>query len=822
MLKRLIYCLLFALLPSMLWSGTTGKIIGRVIDKKTGEPLVAVNVIIKGLQMGAATDEDGFYMILNVPPGVYTLQAIYVGYSVKEVTDVLVKADLTTEVNFELTEAAYEGETVVVVAERALIQKDATATAAVVSAQEIEYSPIESFVEIAQTKAGVNIGPDGRLHFRGGRSEEVAYFIDGIPVTDAIGGGISLDIPTNAIEELSLITGAFSAEYGQAMSGVVNIITKEGGSDFSGRVSFQTGDIVTRPEHAKYFLDEIKKIDVFNTNETEFNLSGPIWGDRVTFNVSGRIFNDAGYLYGVREHGLRDIADSVKTGDGKVISLNSQRKYNFQGKIKFRLTNTINFYLTSIYENLKYQVYNHRRSKVPDGIPWRYRTGIQFIAKLTHQFRPNAFYSLVLGYLNKDYKRYLDEDINSPKYVWNGYSTGQYFYPGGSDNFRHFNTQKQYTTKFDLTIQLFQNHEVKTGFEFKKLDLFNHSYYLHVDRRAEPFVDENGNGQYDPGEPFEDIDRNGVWNDARDDNGDGIPGNVIELEGYTNDRWHRFPTEFAWYIQDKVELKDMVINIGLRLDYFDPDGRVLSDPTDPDITRPIKNENIWKDWGTDGKPNTNDPDGTENNGIWDPGEPPVTLEERMTYWYKKVDPTIQLSPRIAFAFPISANGKLFFSYGHFFQLPPYQYLYQDYDNQVKPGLIATIMGNPGLKPQKTISYEVGIEQQFGYGIAAYLKLYQKDLRNILGTDIIVLPNTDAYGIYVNRDYGRVRGINFSLVKQFSNFFSASIDYTYQIAEGNESNPKSPRSLLLARPHEKSRSSNKHRSFGLGSNTYVED
>ena len=782
------YLWILLLIPALVWPGTTGKIVGRVIDKKTNEPLVAVNVVVKGYPFGAATDEDGFYIILNVPPGVYTLQAMYVGYTTQEVKNVIVKADLTTEVNFELTEAAYKGETVVVVAERPLIQKDATATAAVVSAKEIENSPIESFVQIAQTKAGVNIGPGGGLHFRGGRSEEVAYFIDGIPVTDAIGGGISLDVPTNSIEELSLITGAFSAEYGQAMSGVVNIVTKEGGPQFSGRVSFQTGDVLTAPSHSKYFLDEIKKFDILNTHETEFNLSGPIIGDRITFNVSGRIFNDAGYLYGVREHGLRDIADSIKTGDGKFVSLNSQRKYNLQGKIKFRLTNTINLYFTTLYENTKYQIYDHRRSKVPDGIPWRYRTGLQFITKLTHQFRSNAFYSLVLGYLTKDYKRYLDKDIHSPKYVWNGYSTGQYFYPGGSDNFRHFQKQKQYTAKFDLTWQALQNHEIKTGFEYRKLDLFNHSYYLYVDRKAEPFTDENHNGKYDPGEPFVDIDRNGVWNDARDDNGNGIPGDVIELTGYTNDKWHRFPTQFAWYLQDKVELKDMVINVGVRFDYFDPNARVLADPTDPDIRNPIKNKNIWKDYGTDGIPNTHDPDGTENNGVWDPGEPPVTLEERMTYWYKKAEPSWQISPRVAFAFPISANGKLFFSYGHFFQLPPYQYLYQDYDGQVKPGLIATVMGNPALKPQKTISYEVGIEQQFGYGIAAYLKLYQKDMRNILGTKIIILPNTNAYGLYINRDYGRVRGVNFSLVKQFSSFFSASIDYTYQVAEGNESNP----------------------------------
>ena len=601
-----------------------------------------------------------------------------------------------------------------------------------------------------------------------------------------------MDVSTNAIEELSLITGSFNAEYGQAMSGVVNIVTKEGGSNFSGNFSTQFGDVVTDPANSKYFLSEIEKIDPLSIFESEAQLSGPIIKDRLSFNISARYLDDGGYLYGERLHSTTDKEDSIRTGDGARVSLNSLNKYNLQGKLKFNLTNTMNLYFTTIYEHKKYQSYNHTRSKVPDGIPWKYNNAVQFIGKMTHQFSPNAFYSLVLGYLDKSYERYLDKNPFSTKYVWNGYSTGQYFYPGGTDNFRQFRDQNQLTLKFDLTSQLFRKHEVKTGFEFKKLKLANHSYYVSADRRDEPYSDTNGNGVYDAGEPFSDLDRNGTWDAAKDDNGNNIPGDIIELTGWTNDKWERNPTEISFYIQDKIELEDMVLNLGLRLDYFDPDGRVLSDPADPDITNPIKNENIWKDYGTDGIPNTNDADGTENNGLKDPGESLVTLAERESYWYKKVDPTIQLSPRIAFAFPISAQGKLFFSYGHFFQLPPYNYLYQDYNNRVKPGLIATDMGNPGLKPQKTISYEVGIEQQLAEDMVGYLKIYQRDMRNILGQDIVLMPNTDAYAIFVNRAYGRVRGVNFSLVKRFSSMFSATIDYTYQIAEGNESNPSETR------------------------------
>jgi len=795
MKKNLLFFLYFILFVGQVSAGTTGKITGRAVDKNTGAPLIGTNIVVEGMSLGAQADEEGDFFILNVPPGVYSISAIYVGYTTQQVQNVTIKVDLTTVINFELIEAIMEGETVVVIADRPLIQRDATATASVVSSAEIEVSPIESFQDIAQTKAGINVGPDGQLHFRGGRSHEVAYIVDGVTVTDAFSGGLSVGVSTNAIEELSIITGAFNAEYGQAMSGVVNMVTKEGGSDIKGSVSFQTGDVVTT--HGEIFLDKIKTIDVFSTNETEFNLSGPVpFSDKkMTFNFSGRLYNDDGYLYGERRYNTTDIADSVHSGDGKLISLNGDKRLNFQAKLKYNLSQSMNLYFSTIFEDREYQVYEHQASKVPDGFPKRFNTGLQLIGKFNHNFSTNSYYTVALAYIDNSYKRYLDENIYSTKYVWEGYqveSAGQQFYTGGTDNWRQFKDQNTINAKFDFHSQLFKAHELATGFEIKKHELYNHSYYVDVDKRDEPFVDSNSNGSYDIGEDFTDIDHDGQWDAAQDNNADGIAGNIIELEGWTNDEYTRNPLEMSAYIQDKIELQDMVINVGLRLDYFDPDGRTLTDPTDPDITNPLKNENKFRDYGSDGQPNTNDPDGTENNGLQDPGEASVTLAEREAYWYNDVDPTIQLSPRIAFAFPISSEGKLFFSYGHFFQLPPYNYLYEDYKRGVKPGLIGSDFGNSGLKPQKTISYEVGVEQQLLEDVALYIKIYQRDMRNILGQDIVVLPNTDSYAIYVNRDYGRVRGVNFTLSKRFSNYFSASVDYTYQLAEGNESDPTESR------------------------------
>ncbi|MFQ6618560.1 MAG: TonB-dependent receptor plug domain-containing protein, partial [Fidelibacterota bacterium] len=155
---------------------------------------------------------------------------------------------------------------------------------------------------------------------------------------------------------------------------------------------------------------------------------------------------------------------------------------------------------------------------------------------------------------------------------------------------------------------------------------------------------------------------------------------------------------------------------------------------------------------------------------------------------KPAEPKKQISPRFSLAYPITDKGKLFFSYGHFFQLPPYYRLYHNPDFEVLRGVIKSDIGNANLKPQKTISYELGFEQELAENVAVYLKIFFRDIRNLLGQRIYNFPSGDSYAFFINRDFGQVKGVTFTLNKRFSNFFSSSIDYTYQVAEGNESDP----------------------------------
>ena len=187
------------------FAGDTGKIVGKVTDSETGEYLSGVNILLKGTSMGAASDTDGNYIILNVPAASYTITASYIGYKTINVTDTRVNADYTTIVNFVMEVSVVEGEEVIVEAERPPIVRDQTATTTTVEDKDIVNMPVNSFDEIMTTMAGVveNNNADAGIHLRGGRTGEISYLVDGFLIENALFGGMSMDIAKDAISELS-------------------------------------------------------------------------------------------------------------------------------------------------------------------------------------------------------------------------------------------------------------------------------------------------------------------------------------------------------------------------------------------------------------------------------------------------------------------------------------------------------------------------------------------------------------------------------------------------------------------------------------------
>ncbi|MEK7250217.1 MAG: carboxypeptidase-like regulatory domain-containing protein, partial [Bacteroidota bacterium] len=195
-------------------AGTTGKIAGTVRDAQTQEAVVGASVVVEGTRLGAATNIDGYFVILNIPPGKYTLVASSVGYNRKSITGVSVSVDLTTTQNFDISSETVLAEEVVVTAERPVVKRDLTSSESRVDASTIESLPVSEVNEVLSLQAGVTVDRDGGIHIRGGRTSEVAYWVDGVSVSDVYDGGRAVQVDNNGIQELQVISGTFNAEYG--------------------------------------------------------------------------------------------------------------------------------------------------------------------------------------------------------------------------------------------------------------------------------------------------------------------------------------------------------------------------------------------------------------------------------------------------------------------------------------------------------------------------------------------------------------------------------------------------------------------------------
>lgn len=699
------------------FAGTTGKIAGYVTDAKTGEPLPGANIVVEGTNRGAASNLDGYYYINNLPPGYYSVVAQMIGYTKTTVQKLRVSIDLTTELNFHLQQEAIEAEEVVITAERPMVQKDLTSTSEVISAEEIKAMPVESFSEVVNLQAGVVDG-----HFRGGRSGEVAYLVDGIAVTDAFNGAVGIEVENEAIREMEVISGTFNAEYGQAMSGIVNIVTKDGSQDLHGSLSGYAGNYYTKHDNIFPNEDRINGADFQNL---QFTFSGPVpLVPKLTFFFTGRYFKDDGQIYGTRLYNISDSDPFAPTGDGKFVPMNDYRKYSLQGKFSYYLGSNLKLNYSGIWDDNRNHFYDHLFRMNPEGLMTHYRNDWMHSLILTHTLSASIFQTLKLSIKKSDYEGYVFKDPFDPRHVDPDQGlplSGYTFRSGGIQRDRYRRYTQTRIFKWSVQAQVNKEHRLGIGVDAHQHEIFNHWRQIRN-------LDE---GLLDP------------------------DGNPIFTLGYANEgtafnqKYTKKPLELAAYVQDKFEFRRFIFNAGVRFDYFDPNSGMPADVKNPE-----------------GNPNF----------------PSGKREASIKY---------QLSPRLGFSFPISEDGAIHFSYGHFFQIPRFENLYQNAENWpiVRGRGLATILGNPDLEPERTVMYEVGLQQVLFPNIVMDFTAYYRDIRNLLGTEIIETYDKVKYARYINRDYANIRGFIVSLEKRYANFFRASLDYTYQIAEGNASDPR---------------------------------
>ena len=372
-------------------AGTTGKISGKIIDTSNGEPLIGANVIIMGTSLGAATDFDGNFFIINIPPGKYEVKASIIGYNSVLVQNVKVSVDQTTKLNFELQEEAVEMGEVIVVATRPIVQKDLTSTQANISGEDIAMLPLETVQSVVNLQAGVIDG-----HFRGGRIAEVTYLVDGVSTNDAFTGLPSMEADVNSIQEVQVLTGTFNAEYGDALSGIVNQITKLPGDKYDFLLSGFFGDYVSSSTDLFDNISNFSPTGVYNLRGT---FSGPIpgAGEILKFFISGRYFRDEGFIYGERVFNPSDVSDFSAndpadwivgaTGDGTFIPMAFDERISLQAKLTFKVGSGRGIVLNGLFSNRKFRSYDHRYKLNPDGDYKKFNDSYLLSAQYTRVFQ---------------------------------------------------------------------------------------------------------------------------------------------------------------------------------------------------------------------------------------------------------------------------------------------------------------------------------------------------------------------------------------------------------------------------------------------------
>ena len=808
-------------------AGTTGKIVGVVTDASNGQPLAGVNVIVEGTTMGAATNTEGYYIILNIPPGLYTLRFSMMGYKEMRVENVRVQIDLTSTVNAVLEMTMLDlGETVTIVAERPLVQMDMTSSLSAVGAHEIRDLPVQEVSDVVELQAGI-VEHQGNLHIRGGRSGEIAYWVDGVTTTDVFDGSMGLRVENSAVQELQVVSGTFNAEYGQAMSGIINIITKEGGKNYHGQIKGYVGDYFSNDDLYSV-LNSVADIQDTLMNKTtvreqtenpvkerfnpiydlEMSLSGPVpfTKNKLSFFTTGRYFKDDGFLYGRNWFTPQGLP-----GDSALVPMDAVERKSAQFKLTYNAFSNLKVSYNVFWNDFNRDIYwfdrNYRYN--PGGLPKGLGSSNSHIFTLNHvlspktfyEFRLNRFYSEQESYvyenpdarphwmvrvagdsvtaeriidlateegmaefeqvkqLGRNYEFFIDPQ-NAEGYVHPDSSKAPAawsYYRSGNDLNHNYRSTAYWIAKFDLTSQFAKAHQIKLGAEFRFYELALDSYLL----RAKQYE-----GREEQIVPF-------------------VP-DIPPVSSIYHDKYNRKPKEFSAYAQDKVEFKDMIVNIGLRFDYFDANSVIPEDPTDPNIYDPFKNEHIYKNW-RDYPDTVVTPIQKE---AWEKQFEKYTPEERRKFMQKKVRPKMQLSPRLGIAYPITDRGVIHFSYGHFFQIPEFQYLYNVPDFKLFSGGGTSILGNADLKAQRTVQYEIGFSQELTENIGMDVTLFYRDVRDWVGTSprVKTFRPVVSYVKYENKDYENVRGITFKLEKRMSHNFSSRVDYSYQVAEGSYSNP----------------------------------
>ena len=839
----LTFALLLLGVFASLAAAQTGTITGT-ITADDGKPLPYANVVIVGSTMGAMSLPDGKFTIVGVPAGTHTVRVLMMGYKKTEKTGVVVNSGQETVVSFKMeTQVVLKTQEITVVGEKAMVEVTESKTAANVSEKQLQEMPVDDVLEAVGLKAGiVKTGDD--MHVRGGRGGEVQIQIDGVPVSDPLGGS-SVDVGMLGTSGSEIVSGGMDAEYGDAQSAVINIATKEGGRRFAGEF--------------RYFTDDFGRQDKTYTNFDRMSLGfgGPTWWKNLRYYMSGEATWSDTENATIEPRVEHKITDFLKFRQRQTAS------YNAQGKLTYNMTRmkvdgeaiystarsdayynnwNIEGYVGKVwyFQGLSYavapepgqpEIMEFSRLRVFNNGPWAE------IKDPVQQQRQLNIRSIIVQDLvtNEDgtqtvvtYTNFRAADLRDGNavatVVWDEAikaTDGSVLYykpwalfegyqrqfsdfkpflddPNGADSsFVAFNsaTRTPEAQTNNLQLKFGFNHQINTkllySIKLSRLDL----------RTKTSVLDAEGN-QKDPAA----FSSAGLPVTLPD--GTYLSGGVTTAAWYTDDVYPYFVTAYDYpFYSDQQSLQYLIkgdltseqvrghrLKTGVQLLYNDlsDDERVFpaQQRTNPEtgIIQQGLNVNTYTNFNAEGAVYVQDK--WEYQGM--------VLNAGMRYeWFtvgnndeilisnSEIDSTVDefkwnLSPRLGVAFPITDRDKFFFHYGRFTQWPSRTYLFKTQD---PVGSLGTL-GNPNLEPELTVSYQAGISHQFTDDIAGNFVVFNKDIYGLISSTQVTDDSTGIQAFrFINRTYASSRGLEVSLEKRLTRRLGFEVYYTYSFADG---------------------------------------
>ncbi len=820
MRKFLLLTILTLFFASQLLAGTTGKISGIVIDSKTKEPLIGVNVVLVGTNIGTSTDVDGYYVILNISPGTYTVKASYIGYSARTITNVRINIDQTTNIDITLSEEAILASEIVVVAQQPIVQKDVSSSRVNLNVEEIKNLPVVSVASVIGLQAGVVSGTAGPL-IRGGGADQTAFVVNGMTLRDERDNTPYTGISFTSVKEIQVQTGGFNAEFGNIRSGLVNVVTKDGDKQkysvsFLGRY---------RPAQRKHFGDAVNSYNSYWIR--------PYLDDAVAWTGTD---NGAWDSYTKRQYqpfrgwnlvSQQLLADNDPTNDLTpeaaqrlflwqhrrqldIIDPDYDADVSFSGPVpligkylgdltfiaSYRSTQDMYFIPLSAdaYKdyNFQFKVISDLKSGMKlsiEGI-----AGKQWGTGSSRSGGPGLFRSASGIASELDIRAgasYLDSRVYATDY----WAPSQKFSSGFGLKFTHVINSSTY---YDVNISQFgTRYNTNPGTSRNTDKIYNFGGLLFDES---PFGNYSGTSSgigssMNMGLGFSnsrDSSKVSTLTARIDLNSqlDKINNIKIGLEfvytdnavnyaliepalpsNNTQSKWHTYPVRGAFYIQDKLEFEGMIANIGVRFDYSNANG----------------------DWYVLDSPYSKALSGALSGGI------DTLLEKTST------EAILNVSPRIGIAFPISVDSKLFFNYGHFRQLPIPENLYLLRRSSVTQAV--TRLANPNNPLPKTVAYELGYEHnlfdEYLLRLAGFYKDISSQPRLVTYTS---RDNSVSYSIPEPESYQDIRGFEVTVTKNRGEWVKGFINYTYQVStSGNFGLASNSQNPAIQREYERNKS-----------------